>query len=195
LCNQAWSRSDLKKFAKYKEYSDELSDDESKADYQEISKEEDDDQSRLELSEQIDDPYNNRYAVTSSFKIQEFKDIDPMDDNVSQVSEQDISFYEKHSNYAILPTSVQLSPFGGDTRCSSGNIFRVSDSNSSKSIVRKNVQRSAAKVHVQRQERKENTCGFFDKDKQKSTVIRRSTKDLEIPEETSGRYSIRLNNL
>lgn len=195
LCNLAWSRSESNKFAKFKVYSDELSDDESKDGYQETSKEEDDDESRLEQPEQIDNPYNNRYEVTSSFKIQEFKEIDPMDDNVSQVSEQDISFHEKHCNYDILPTSSQLNPFGGDTRCSSGNIFRVGDSNRRKRIVRKNVQRIVAKVQVQRQESKENTCGYFDKDKQKSTVIRRITKDLEIRDGTSGRYSIRLNNL
>jgi len=195
LCNLAWSRSESNKFAKYKEYSDELSDDESKAGYQKTSKEEDEDESRLQQSEQIENPYNNRYAVTSSFKIQEFKEIDPMDDKLSQVSEQDISFQQKYSNCSILPTSAQLSPFGGDTRCSSGNIFRVCGSNRSKSIVRKNVQRSAAKMQVQRQESKENTCGFFDNEKQKSTVIRRITKDLEIREGASGRYSIRLNNL
>jgi len=191
-CKLAWSRSESIKFAKYKEYSDELSDDDSKADLQDISKD-DDEESRLEQSEQIDDPYNNRYTVTSSFRIQEFSEIDPMDDNVSQVSDQDLSFHEKHSNYAILPTSAQLSPFSGDRRHSSGNIFRVGGDNRNKTNVRKNAQRSPSKVQVQRQETNESTASL-DRSNQKSKVIRRTSKDVEAREGTSPRYTISLNN-
>merc|ERR550534_2339116 len=67
----AWSRTESNKFAKFEEFSDELRDDDSKADSQDTTKE-NDEESRLEQSEQIDDPYNNRYAITSSFRIQDF---------------------------------------------------------------------------------------------------------------------------
>jgi len=190
-CKLAWSRSESNKFAKYKEYSDELSDDDSKADSQDRSKE--DDESRLEQSEQIDDPYNNRYAVTSSFRIQEFAEIDPMDDNVSQVSEYDLSFHEKHSNYAIMPTSAQLSPFSVDRRHSSGNVFKVSGDNRNNTNVRKNNQRSPSKVQVQRQESKESTK-FFDRGDQESKVVRSKSKEVEGCKGTSPRYTIRLDN-
>merc|ERR550534_1831538 len=46
-CKLAWSRTESNKFEKYKEYSDELSDDDSKADLQDTSKE-DEEESRLE---------------------------------------------------------------------------------------------------------------------------------------------------
>jgi len=189
----AWARTESNWFAKFKQDSDELSDDESKADSQDIRSKEDDEESRIEQSEQFDDPYNNRYAVTSSFRIQEVEDIDPMDDNVSQVSDTDLSFHEKHSNYNMLSTSTQLSPFCGDKRHSSGNVFRVRGDTRSKSNVRNNAQKGERKVQEQRQEDEE-SFEFFDMKNQKLKVIRRTSKDVKASERTSPRYTIRLNN-
>jgi len=191
--NQAWSRSESNAFAKYKEYFDELSDDESKEKGSKDTSKYDDDENRLEQSEQIDDPYNKRYTETSSFRIQEYKEIHPMDDNVSQISEQDVAFHEKHSGYLILPTSAQLSPFDGEGRRSSGNVFRVKGITRSNSNVRKKFQRNEAAV--QRQEINESTFEFFEKRQQKSKVIRRVSRDIEARRKNSPQCTIRLDNI
>jgi len=188
-CNLAWSRSESHNaFAKYQEYSEDLSDDE-KTDSQ--GKKDDDDESRQEQSEQIDDPYNKRYTVTSSFRIQEFKDIDPMDDNVSQISEQDVTFHKEHQAYGMLPTSQQLSPFaGGRNNKGRGNVFRVSGANQKSNTIRK-VQKNISKV--QTQDSNKSNFQYVDQRK-KSNIVRISSKDIEERGETSPRFTIRLNN-
>merc|ERR1712060_299003 len=68
----------------------------------------------VEPTEQLQDPYNKRYTVTSSFRIQEFKEMDPMGDNVSQVSEQDVAFHQERKKYLAEDNktgSAGLSPF------------------------------------------------------------------------------------
>jgi len=179
-CNQAWSRSESHNaFTKYKEYSEDLSDDEKTA--SPGNSKDDDEESRIEQSEQLDDPYNKRYTVTSSFRIQEFQDIDPMDDNVSQISEQDVAFHQEHKAYDMLPTSAQLSPFANQGR---GNVFRVSGANQ-KNNTKHKVQKTTSKV--QTQESNESSS-------QKSNIVRISSGDIEEREETSPRFTIRLNN-
>jgi len=112
--SEAWSRSESLVSTKYNAYSGNLSDDDSKVvEPSDVCKGEDND-NRVEPSEQVQDPYNQRYTVTSSFRIQEFKEIDPMGDNVSQVSEQDVAFHQERRNFLAEDGntgSACLSPF------------------------------------------------------------------------------------
>merc|ERR1719334_1816347 len=101
--SQAWSRSESLVSSNYKEYPDDFSDEEDEVQGGSDLSREDADNSRAEQSDQLDDPYNKRYTVTSSFRIQEFKEIDPMGDNLSQISEQDVAFHQERRKY--LPES------------------------------------------------------------------------------------------
>jgi len=94
-CAQTWMRSKFSANRKEKEYSDNLNDT--------VSTEEYEDSSRVDLTEQLDDPRNERYTLTYSYKTQEFKEIDPMEDNLSQISEWDVAYHLENS----LPSTCQ----------------------------------------------------------------------------------------
>merc|ERR1719509_591141 len=58
----------------------------------------------------------DRYEYSTNFKNQEFKEFDPMDDTVSQISEYDQQFYEQNRHYDDVKnasTTDVLSPFRG----------------------------------------------------------------------------------
>jgi len=112
ISSKAWSNCDAMLSASYKDYAEENSDVDQKIGPDNRS-EDDDSKVELESSVNIDNPYSKRYAVTTSFRMQAFKEIDPMDDNLSQISEQDVVFHQKNRQYSdgIIPTSAQLSPF------------------------------------------------------------------------------------
>jgi len=106
---EAWSRSNFVVNKKNKEYSNNISDEE-KVLESTVPWEHYENSSSVEPTEQLDD-LNGRYAFTSSFKIQKFKEIDPMDD-FSQISEQDVAFYQERSplvSQSSLPTTSQSS--------------------------------------------------------------------------------------
>jgi len=108
--SQAWSRSESVTNANYKEYSDNLSEEEVEV----PGAPEKEGYSRVDNSEQVEDPDNKRYTVTSSFRIQEFKEIDPMGDNLSQISEQDVAFHQERRKFMTedeMSNSRTLSPF------------------------------------------------------------------------------------
>jgi len=110
ISSKAWSKTESLITASYKDYEDEDSDGEHKTadDNSKDNKAKADQGSSESLN-----PYSKRYAVTSNFRNQEFKEIDPMDDNLSQISEQDIAFNQEYRQYSdgMVPTSAQLSPF------------------------------------------------------------------------------------
>merc|ERR550534_272422 len=194
ICNLAWSRTDSNNaFAKYKQYSEDLSDDDDKETDSPDASRDDDEEGRPEQTEQLKDPYNKRYAVTSSFTIQEFKEIDPMDEAVSQISEQDVIANQEQKNYAAAPTSKLLSPFGENgikKKRSSGNVFRVSGANKTGNVAK--VQETFSKV--QRQESGGSSAQFVDQQRRKSNIVRRSNKDIESREKTVPQFTISLNN-
>jgi len=103
-CSKAWSKSDLIVNMKFKDYLDDFSDDE--------SKDVEDSYSRVEPSEDLEDTYNKRYAVTSNFLTQHYEDMDPMGDNISHISE-DLGSFADQRKYMLQnsSTSAQLSPF------------------------------------------------------------------------------------
>jgi len=190
-CSLAWSKSEPLSNTNYQEFSENISDDEK-----------DFDEDRVEQSEQVDDPYNNRYKVTSSFRMQEYKEIDPMDDNLSQISEQDEAFHKKHDNYpGMLPTSAQLSPFGY-TNVKNNHIRRVgdnvakvhstencsSDKPSSNNSIMSTAHRSS--TGEQHHEVIEDSFEFFDKQRSKSNIIRRPERACDKPK--SSEFTIRL---
>jgi len=106
--SRAWSKNVSLLNGTYKEYSEDGSGEEQKT-----GSGKEDSKVEEEGSETLDNPYSQRYAVTSSFRMQEFKQIDPMDDNLSQISEQDVAFHQEHRQYTdgTIPTSAILSPF------------------------------------------------------------------------------------
>jgi len=96
----AWSKSQPFPVANYEKFSDNFSDEE---------KDLDEDSSALD---QVDDLPSNRYPVTSSFRVQQFKEIDPMDDNLSEISYWDEAFHQEYKKHeGMLPNSSLLSPF------------------------------------------------------------------------------------
>jgi len=198
--SEAWSRSESLVVTKYNSYSDNLSDDDSKVlEPSDVCKGEDDD-SRVEPSEQVQDPYNQRYTVTSSFRIQEFKEIDPMGDNVSQVSEQDVAFHQERRNFlaedgntgsaclspfekagskqpgeAVDSATVMQSPDNSNIDNRSGNVV----------LVRKNPS-------TKQSENKEDGSKSSDQGK-KSSIVRRSGNKTPSPSQSpSQRFTIRL---
>lgn len=198
--SEAWSRSEVLVIAKYSEYPDNLSDEDSKVvEPVDTSRGEDEDSSKVEPSE-LNDPYNTRYAVATSFKIQEFKEIDPMDDNVSQVSEQDVAFHQERRKCLAqdnITGSRCLSPFekvgSKSTRGTTDEviIMQSPDSNDlnnrSGSVVL--VRKGAS---TEQNENKEDGFEFFDQGR-KSSIVRRSGKQSPTPSTNSPQmYTIRL---
>jgi len=55
--------------------------------------------------------YNRRYQLSHNFKEQELSNLDPMDDSVSVVSEQDTSFSEYSKYEEMKSTTTLMSPF------------------------------------------------------------------------------------
>jgi len=198
--SEAWSRSESLVVTKYNSYSDNLSDDDSKVlEPSDVCKGEDDD-SRVEPSEQVQDPYNQRYTVTSSFRIQEFKEIDPMGDNVSQVSEQDVAFHQERRNFLAEDGntgSACLSPFEkagskqpGET-VDSATVMQSPDNSNIDNrsgnvvLVRKNPS-------TKQSENKEDGSKSSDQGK-KSSIVRRSGNKTPSPSQSpSQRFTIRL---
>jgi len=198
--SEAWSRSESLVNTKYSEYPDNMSDEDSKVlEPSDVSKGEDVERN-VEPSEQLQDPYNKRYTVTSSFRIQEFKEIDPMGENVSQVSEQDVAFYQERKDFVAENSKTSsgcLSPFEkfGSKQVGEpdeGVIVMQSPDNSnhhnrggSVVLVRKSTSREQS-------ENKED--GFQSSDQSiKSSIVRRSgTKSPSSSKSTSQRFTIRL---
>jgi len=202
--SQAWSRSESLLSAKYKEYPDDLSDEDSKApESTDYSRGEEDDSSRVEPSEQIEDPYNKRYTVTSSFRIQEFKEMDPMGDNLSQISEQDVAFHQERRKYLMeqgVSTSTLMSPFDNASnshkRENSDSVVIMqspdrSDKNSRGGSVvlvrKKSPQRES-------QDTKEERFEFFDQRKKSSIIRQNSNENVTTPAKSPQRFTIRLDD-
>jgi len=200
--SEAWSRSEALVTAKYSEYPDNLSDEEGKTlESTDVSRCDTEDDSKS--STQLDDPENKRYHVTSSFRIQEFKEIDPMDDNVSQISEQDVAFHQERRKY--LPESgitgaSRLSPFekvtknhareSSDSVVITQNTEKSNRHNGSDSavIVQKN---SPSKE--QDEDIKQDSVEFFNKGRKSSIVRTKSNSGSIARTETSPkRFTIRL---
>jgi hypothetical protein len=61
----------------------------------------------------LDESYDDRYENSFNFAHQEFKEIDTMDETVSQISEFDQEFYLKHTKYREVrdDTTMFMSPF------------------------------------------------------------------------------------
>jgi len=198
--SEAWSRSESLVSTKYNAYSDNLSDDDSKVlEPSDVSKGKDDD-SRVEPPEQLQDPYNKRYTVTSSFRIQEFKEIDPMGDNVSQVSEQDVAFHEERRNYLAEDSntgSACLSPFekaGSKQAGEAGDRVIVMESPDNSNL----HDRSASVVLLRKSpstkqsENKEDGCKSSDRGKKSSIVRRSGNKSPSASQSPPERFTIRL---
>jgi len=172
----AWSQSEPRSTGKYEEFPDAVSDEEKDFD----------DESRKEQSEKVEDPYNYRYAVTSSFRMQQFDEIDPMDDNLSQISDQDVDCsWEYKDCEGIMPTSVQLSPFENSivrtkvSRRNGGNCHNHgrSGSHEMSSIIRRNNPIRRSSVEKQRHEMKI----YNSKEHSTSNKVRRPSVDFEKP--------------
>jgi len=202
--SQAWSRSESLLSAKYKEYPDDLSDEDSKAlESNDYSRGEEDDSSRVEPSEQIDDPYNKRYAVAASFRIQEFKEMEPMDDNLSQISEQDVAFHQERRKYLMdqgVSTSTLMSPFENSSnnhqrRNSDSVVIMQSPDRSDKnsrggSVVLVRKKRPQQETHDAKEERFE----FFDQRKKSSIIRQNSNDNLTSSGKSPQRFTIRLDD-
>jgi len=200
--SQAWSRSKSLIRTKYKEYPDDLSDEDQKTsksvDYNRVEEE---DISKVEPSEQIDDPYNKRYAVSTSFRIQEFKEMDPMDDNVSQISEQDVAFHQERRNYLRengLSASAIMSPFENP----SDKVHKRDDSNSIviiQSPDRDSKGRGGSVVLVRKkspqredQDTTDERFEFFDQHKKTNIIRHSSSSGSVISPNPSERFTVRL---
>jgi len=66
-----------------------------------------------EVGLSLDESYDDRYETSFNFAHHEFKEIDAMDETVSQVSEFDQEFYQRHSKYRDVKgdTVISMSPF------------------------------------------------------------------------------------
>jgi len=78
-----------------------------------------------EVGLSLDESYDDRYEISLNFAQQEFKEIDAMDETVSQVSEFDQEFYQQHSKYRGDNTVISMSPFArmGSTSSDHAGIF------------------------------------------------------------------------
>jgi len=195
---QASSKSEPVLTEKYKEYSDNLGDGENKAPELFGVDRVDEEDSRLEQSEKLDNPYNKRYTFTSSFRIQEFKTFDPMGDNVSQISEQDVAFYQqkRHKDESSLPTSAILSPFGQiekGEKTGRSNEAELSPERKKELIAIADFQRNSCEDLTE--DIKEHSEFSYDK-RQNSNIIRCSNiVDENTIAKPSSRFTIRLDDL
>lgn len=198
---EAWSRSESLSRTKWTDYPDNVSDEDSKElESSGVIRDEGDESSKVEPSERLQDPYNNRYAVTSSFRIQEFKEIDPMDDNISQASEQDVAFNQEHKEYLAedgMTGSRCLSPFekvgsNHSRRTSDSVVVMQSPNGSDLLITAGSVVLAPNSPSARQSENKEDGFNFFDQGK-RSSIVRRSGKQSTSPSKSpSQRLTIRL---
>jgi len=171
--SMAWSRSDSTVNMKYYDYSDDFSYDESK---------DVDDSSRAEPSEDLDDMYNLRYAITSNFLTQQFGDIEPMDDNFSQVSEHDLGSQLDQKKYMLEQnpsTSAQLTPFERSNRNTflsgeNGSMVAMHSNSNTRYMIKESVNQIASK---QKNQRSMEASSELKKKRNKSNIIRKSSID------------------
>jgi len=198
ISSQAWSRSDPLNNAKYQDYEKELSDEESKNQEVSLNETGQDEESRVEQSELLDDPYNRRYGVTSSFKIQEFSEIESMDDNLSQISEHDSAFFREHGGFIgeNSPTSAILSPFETRKQARRTSDSLVNGSDSGTSIYRNNRKlMTSTNCGNQDGKSKEESFEFFNQKPKKYSIIRRTSSYNESQAVESSQFTLRLNNI
>jgi len=201
--NEAWTISESILSRKYDEYRDNFSDEENKASEGNYFSRENVEKRREEPSEQIEDPYNKRYTETSGFKIQEFKEIDPMGDNVSQISEQDVAFNQERRKKLpenSISSSSALSPFNDVSKKvdkATGNSSVVTQSpdksgghNRSGSVVL--VRKKSPTKQIE--EVKEEGFEFFDRRK-KSHIVRKSYSQSTKEVKASPQFKFRLDNI
>jgi len=196
--SQAWSRSESAVSANYKEYSDNFSEEEVEAvpDVP-VCSSESVGSSRVENSEQIEDPYNKRYTVTSSFRIQEFKEIDPMGDNLSQISEQDVAFHQERRKFMTeddVSNSTRLSPFEEvgkkyDKKTDQNMIIMQSPESSTKSGSVVLIRKKNPKIE-EKDEVKEEGFEFFDRRKKSSIVRSPSAESKTDVKSTSQKFRL-----
>jgi len=177
----AWSRSASLLDSKYQEYSEDVSDEEQKTSDAPSASRRGSEDSQQQF-EHLDDPYNRRYMVTSSFKIQEFKEIEPMDDNLSQISEQDVTFHHQNKYFEGkgVQTHAMLSPFQTTTKYSR----RVNPE-----FYMKPVPENPMKE--QNEIKKEEFVNHHGE--KPNIIIRRSSSDKEERVRSSPRYTVSLN--
>merc|ERR1711920_67563 len=111
--------------------------------------------------------------MTSNFRNQEFKEIDPMDDNLSQISEQDIAFNQEYRQYSdgMIPTSAQLSPFE-NTKRKHGNRSNLSSSAIAVINPRSNSHIQGSKGAPEQAQNVNKNSQFTDKRKRSNLIIR-----------------------
>jgi len=188
--SRAWSRNESLLNGSYKEYSEGDSGGEQKTGSGKDGDE--DNKIEEEASDNLDNPYSQRYAVTSSFRMQEFKQIDPMDDNLSQISEQDVAFHQEHRQYtdSNIPTSAILSPFE-NTR---DKRERRSDGRKTPVSIGNNQRRSRIPKREKVEDLNERSSASVDKHK-KSNIIRSSSSSSSQPRTSpSSQFKLRLDN-
>jgi len=196
-CLQAPSNSQPVVKRKYKENSDSPSDGENKSTKLFDVDRGDDEDSRLDQSEKLDNPYNKRYTLTSSFRIQEFKVFDPMGDTVSQISEQDTGFYKakRYTDERRISTSEMLSPFemlekGGKAKNPNETVLSAERRNELIAIA--NFHRNS--FEDENEDIKDHN-ELSDNKPRTSHIIRCSTIDEETTAKPSSRFTIRLDGL
>jgi len=191
VSSTAWSRLDSTVNMKYKDHSDDFGDDESK----DVS-----DSSRAEPSEDLDDMYNLRYAITSNFLTQQFGVIDPMADDFSQVSEHDLGSQldQKKNIFEQNPsTSAQLSPFERLKRNTflsgeNGSMVGMHSNGNTRYIGKESVNQIASK---QQNQRSMEAISELKKKRNKSNIIRKSSVDsIGNDVEPSPQFTFRLEN-
>jgi len=135
--------------------------------------------------------YNRRYQLSHSFKEQELSNLDPMDDSVSVVSEQDTSFSEQSKYEKMKSTTGLMSPFTKQQQKSPGQFREFilpSDSISGKTRSTSSAELKCAKY-----------SGKSSDDELNSTVgkIRREKSPLTVDVELERKsvFSIRLSLL
>lgn len=197
---KAWSGNSLCLNEKYKGYSDNLSDEEPNTTLESSDVNRDDDEdNKLEQSEQLDDPYNKRYLGTYNFKTQVFNQIDPMDDNLSQISDSDWSPRPKNLKLVegrTVPTAVQLSPFKVPNKYITYPEKRVNNGSSTSSKNSNSISggfSDESSLSVFRLELEDQRFEVFDSHGKTPCIIRSSNDDRG--HNISSEYTIRLNDI
>merc|ERR1719317_550570 len=126
--------------------------------------------------------------------MQQYGKIDPMDDNVSQISEQDSTFNQDFKNYeGMIPTSAMLSPFENGIAKNERSVFGESGSNASDRTSSRNSSVSKVKMNTTEDlDQDGDSFEFFDKERSNSNIIRRTSVKCGKPK--SPQFTVRLDD-
>jgi len=118
-----------------------------------------------EMGLSLDESYDDRYEISFNFAHQEFKDFEAMDETVSQVSEFDQEFHQRHPKYREDNTVISMSPFArqGSTSSDHAGIFSFKTEHYSTSALNSSAKKNSSPDVVR-----------------KSSIIRRPSKTASV---------------